>query len=85
MAHGGFGLFPSSTHSYGEICGGELRWAICVAMVEVRREGREENSDLCGGVWRWWRFGVKEEMRTAICVAVVEVRREGRDGKKGMA
>ena len=21
-------------------------------------------------VWRWWRFGVKEEMKTAICVAV---------------
>ena len=67
MAHGSYGLFPSSTYSSGEICGGELRWAICVAVVEVRREGREENNDLCCGVWR---FGVKEEMRTTICVAV---------------
>jgi len=36
-------------------------------------------------MWRWWRFGVKEERRTAICVAMVEVRREGRDEKRGMA
>ena len=26
-----------------------MRTAICVAVVEVRREGRDENSDLCGG------------------------------------
>ena len=63
VAHGGSGLFPSSMHSSGEICGGELWWAICVAVVEVRREGRDENSDLCGGVRRWWRLGVKQEMR----------------------
>ena len=53
-----------------------------MAVVEVRREGREENNNLCCSVWR---FGVKEEMRTTICVAVVEVRREGRDEKSEMA
>ena len=41
----------------------ERRTAICVAVVEVRCEGRDENSDLCGGVRRWWRLGVKQEMR----------------------
>ena len=41
-----------------------------MAVVEVRHEGREENSDLCGGVWR---FGVKEEMR----------REEWREGSRG--
>ena len=45
-----------------------------MAVVEVRHEGREENSDLCGGVWRWWRLGVKEEMRRE------EWRREGSRG-----
>ena len=38
--------------------------AICVAVVEVRREGREETEE-----WR----------EPTICVAVVEVRREGRE------
>nr|POF16060.1 hypothetical protein CFP56_45047 [Quercus suber] len=27
MAHGGSSLFPSSTHSSGELCGGEL-WCV---------------------------------------------------------
>ena len=41
-----------------------------MAVVEVQHEGREENSDLCGSVWR---FGVKEEMR----------REEWREGSRG--
>ena len=48
----------------------ERRTTICVA---VRHEGRDENNDLCGGVWRWWRLGVKEEMRRA----------EWREGSRG--
>ena len=44
--------------------------AICVAMVEVRREGREEAEE-----WR----------EPAICVAMVEVQREGREEVEQMA
>ena len=44
--------------------------AICVAVVEVRREGREEAEE-----WR----------EPAICVAVVEVRREARGEAEKMA
>ena len=28
MAHGGSGMFPSSTHSSGDLCGGELRCVV---------------------------------------------------------
>ena len=44
--------------------------AICVAVVEVWREGRDEAEE-----WR----------EPAICVAVVEVRREGREEAEQMA
>ena len=65
----------------GDLCGGggssagrkrgEQRSVLrCVA---VWREGRDENNDLCGGVRRWWRLGVKQEMR----------REEWREGSRG--
>ena len=28
MAHGGSGMFPSSTHNFGDLCGGELRCVV---------------------------------------------------------
>ena len=44
--------------------------AICVVVVEIRREGRKETEE-----WR----------ELAICVVVVEVRREGREEAEQMA
>ena len=67
MAHGGSGMFPSSTHSSGDLCGGGV-W--CggglgkqrMAQPQRRKQrARRELFLLRRSVWRrWWRFGVKE-------------------------
>ena len=64
-------MFPSSTHSSGDLCGGER------GVVEVwASNGRHNPEEEAEGMARTL-------SAPAICVAVVEVRREGSRGSTG--
>ena len=78
MAHGGSGLFLSSTHSSSELCGGKLRCVVWWRFGQAKDGTTPEKE--AEGTARTLSFSPRSA--PAICVAVVEVRHEG---SRGMA
>nr|POE62168.1 hypothetical protein CFP56_66653 [Quercus suber] len=73
MAHGDSGLFPSSTHSSGELCGSELLCVVWLRFGQAKDDTTPKEEE-----------GMARTLSApTICVAVVEVQREGSRGSRG--
>ena len=81
MAHGGSGLFPSSTHSSGELCGGELQCVVWWRFGQAK-DGTTPEEEAEGTART---LSSSPRFAPAICGAMVEVRHEGSRRSRGMA